>query len=185
MLEDVVYSETLEDSGYFVSILKYSVEKEYRDLWDNRNHYYDIRVSYNDKNDTFDDVYECIYTIKEAHKLFKLAKKQAIIEYQEGNKKPVSEIKLNELETNAVQVAIDSLINNWIELRDSKTLSDLNGHSEYILNIIFDYLDNEYRCNKDCFSEDDISDYEDILKAQKSALKKITYTVINKKQKEK
>ena len=93
-------------------------------------------------------------------------------------------MKLNELETNSVQVAIDSLINNWIELRDSKTLSDLNGHSPYILNIIFDYLKNEYRSMKDCFSEDEYSDYKDILKAQKSALKKITDTVINKKQKE-
>ena len=83
MLEDVVCTETLEDSGYYVSILKYSVEKEYRDLYDNRNHYYDIRVSYNDENDTFDDVYECIYTIKESQKLFKEAKKQAIIEYEE------------------------------------------------------------------------------------------------------
>ena len=83
MLIDVVYTETLEDSGYFVSILKYTVMKEYRDLYDNRNHYYDIRVSYNNELDTFNDVYECIYTIKESQKLFKEAKKQAIIEYEE------------------------------------------------------------------------------------------------------
>ena len=91
MLIDVVYTETLKDSGYFVSILKYTVMKEYRDLYDNRNHYYDIRVSYNDELDTFNDVYECIYTIKEAHKLLKLAKKQAIIEYEEEleNKKGI------------------------------------------------------------------------------------------------
>ena len=85
MLQDVIHSVTMPDSGYYVSILLYSVEKEYRDLWDNRNHYYDIRISYNDELDSFDDVYECIYTKKEAYKLFKKAKEIAKQDYEDYN----------------------------------------------------------------------------------------------------
>ena len=81
MLEDVIYSERI--CGYDVSILLYSVEKEYRDLWENRNHYYDIRISYNDEIDDFYDVYESIYTKKEAYKLFKSAKAIAKQQYSE------------------------------------------------------------------------------------------------------
>mgnify|MGYP003133525130 FL=1 len=81
MLQDVVYSERI--CGYDVSILLYSVEKEYRDLWENRNHYYDIRISYNDEIDDFYDVYESIYTKKEAYKLFKSAKELAKQQYFE------------------------------------------------------------------------------------------------------
>ena len=77
MLEDVIYTETMKDSGYYVSILKYTTEKGYKDLYDNRNHYYDIRISFNDKEDNFDDIYEVIYTKREAFKLFKKAKDYA------------------------------------------------------------------------------------------------------------
>ena len=77
MFEDMIYTETMKDSGYFVSILLYSVLKQDRDLWENRNHYYDIRISFNDKDDNFIDIYESIYTKREAFQLFKIAKLDA------------------------------------------------------------------------------------------------------------
>ncbi len=47
MLEDVIKTKQIKDS--IVSILLYSIDKEDRDIEDNHNHYYEVRVS--EKND--------------------------------------------------------------------------------------------------------------------------------------
>jgi len=84
MLEDVIHSETMPDSGYYVSILLYSIDKDDKQFFDNRNHYYDIRISFNNKYDDFYDIYDIIYTKKEAFKLFKKAKIDANDIYKES-----------------------------------------------------------------------------------------------------
>ena len=83
MLEDVIHSETMPDSGYYVSILLYSIDKADKQFFDNRNHYYDIRISFNNKYDDFYDIYDIIYTKKVAFKLFEKAKLYANYFYKE------------------------------------------------------------------------------------------------------
>jgi|TARA_R100000234_G_scaffold107229_1_gene78187 hypothetical protein len=86
MLQDVIHSETMPNSGYYVSILLYSIDKNDKEFFDNRNHYYDIRISFNDEQDSFSDIYEHIYTKKEALKLFNVAKLDADDIYLERRK---------------------------------------------------------------------------------------------------
>jgi len=83
MLKDVIHSETMPDSGYYVSILLYSIDKADKQFFDNRNHYYDIRISFNNKYDDFYDIYDIIYTKKQAFKLFEKAKIYANDFYKE------------------------------------------------------------------------------------------------------
>lgn len=85
MLQDIIHTETV--NGFYVSILLYSIDKNDREWFDNRNHYYDIRITYNDENDNFDDVFEFIYTKKEAFKLFKYAKEDAVDIYNSESKR--------------------------------------------------------------------------------------------------
>ena len=89
MLIDVIKSEILFNSNAVVSILKYEVEKGYKDLFDNRHHYYDIRVSWNDERDSFEDVYDVIYTKREALKLFSEAKKYALNVIEEDKQRRI------------------------------------------------------------------------------------------------
>jgi|TARA_Y100000114_G_scaffold54682_1_gene49989 predicted CopG family antitoxin len=76
----------MPNSGYYVSILLYSIDKNDKEFFDNRNHYYDIRISFNDEQDSFSDIYEHIYTKKEALKLFNVAKLDADDIYLERRK---------------------------------------------------------------------------------------------------
>tara|TARA_R100001510_G_C7654538_1_gene213202 strand:- start:2053 stop:2319 length:267 start_codon:yes stop_codon:yes gene_type:complete len=86
MLQDIVRSETMHDSGYDVSILLYSIDKHDKQFFDNKNHYYEIRISFNDEYDDFYDIYELIYNKKKAFKLFKKAKIDANNIYKQERK---------------------------------------------------------------------------------------------------
>ena len=123
MLQDIIHSERI--CGYDISILLYSIEREDRNLFDNRNHYYDIRISWNDKYDSFDDVFEFIYTKKEAFKLFKKAKEYAKDDSNKMNRdKPVKEI---EKEYNIVINATTKMLKSLDEFIDFDTLAIVNG----------------------------------------------------------
>jgi predicted CopG family antitoxin len=63
-----------------------AIDKNDKEFFDNRNHYYDIRISFNDEQDSFSDIYEHIYTKKEALKLFNVAKLDADDIYLERRK---------------------------------------------------------------------------------------------------
>ena len=74
MLDDVIKS--VDVCGMTISLLLYSIEPEFRKYEDGHKHYYEIRISFNNKNDdweTFSEVYYKDLALKE----FTLAKKQA------------------------------------------------------------------------------------------------------------
>jgi hypothetical protein len=81
MLEDVIKSERIGNT--MVSILYYSVSKENREFYDNRNHYYEIRFSSAKDDECWIGDCEITYTLKEAHKVFKVMRIELIDEIEE------------------------------------------------------------------------------------------------------
>jgi hypothetical protein len=77
MLEDVIFTKKVH--GKSVSILLYSIDKEDRHNEDNHNHFYEVRISENDRYDNFESYAE-VYTKREAWKLFIKACKQVEID---------------------------------------------------------------------------------------------------------
>jgi|15BtaG_2_1085339.scaffolds.fasta_scaffold17158_3 hypothetical protein len=76
MLDDVIKS--VDVCGMTISLLLYSIEPEFRKYEDGHKHYYEIRISFNNKNDDWETFGDCYtYLKKDALKEFTLAKKQA------------------------------------------------------------------------------------------------------------
>ena len=86
-------------------------------------------------------------------------------------------MKLTKLETNAIQIALQTLIDNMTDLMHSKSLSDLRNHSLWTLNIMYEFLTSE-RDGVEENVEDGETEWNDVLNAQNNALKKITSAII-------
>ena len=94
MLEDVLKTKNVE--GKTVSLLLYNIDKIDRYYEDNRNHYYEIRISNNDKLDTF-EIYAENYIKRESIKIFNQACKQVVIDQIEHEAK-IAQMKRKWLE---------------------------------------------------------------------------------------
>ena len=99
-------------------------------------------------------------------------------------------MKLNDLQNNAIEVSIDTCINNLYELRKVfKSPHDLEDHSLWTLNLLYEYLTSETEVIKEVVQDeknalygDDrtIEDYQHQYDAMIDALKKIQSVMIRK-----
>ena len=92
-------------------------------------------------------------------------------------------MKLTKLEENSLQIALQTLIDNMTDLMYSKWLGELNNHSLWTLNIMYEFLTSE----RDGVMEnvqDGETDWNDVLNAQNNALKKITSAIIKQMKKD-
>jgi len=89
MLVDVIRSEII-CGKHVVSILEYSVEPEDRYWEDGHEKYYEIRISWNDSCDDFDD-YAKTYDKKDSFKLFDNAKEYVKKEYEAEKERQLKE----------------------------------------------------------------------------------------------
>jgi len=99
-------------------------------------------------------------------------------------------MKLNDLQNNAIQVSIDTCIDNLYELRKVfESPYDLENHSLWTLNLLYEYLTSETEVIKEVVEDekkaiygDDrtIEDYQYQYDAMVNALKKIQSVMIRK-----
>ncbi len=102
-------------------------------------------------------------------------------------------MKLNDLQNNAIEVSIDTCINNLYELRKVfKSPHDLEDHSLWTLNLLYEYLTSETEVIKDIMDDTELmedafildikstEDYQYEYDAMIDALKKIQSVMIRK-----
>ena len=97
---------------------------------------------------------------------------------------------LKPLQRNAVQVALDTLISNLYELRDHFDIDhSLDTHSVWTLQLIYDYLSDEWEGMVDCIKDEieysgkESVDYEGLVEkeiAQRTALEIIKKVIKEK-----
>ncbi len=99
-------------------------------------------------------------------------------------------MKLNELQNNAIEVSLDTCINDLNELRKVfKYSHDLENHSIWTLNLLYEYLTSETKVIKEVIEyeekalygdESTIEDYQYQYDEMIDALKKIKFVMIKK-----
>ena len=91
-------------------------------------------------------------------------------------------MELNDLQNNAIQVSIDTCIDNLYELRKVFEFSyNLENHSLWTLNLLYEYLTSETIVIRDIMDDTElIEDYQYQYDAMIDALNKIRSVMIRK-----